>query len=122
MKQAIAVLILLAILAALIVWNALYINKVANDMTALLDALPDVDDPACPKAAAALREAWMRRLPVVDLTVSFLYTDRICEQSALLICCAETGDRYGFASAKALLADAFHDMCHAETLNSAALF
>lgn len=122
MKQTVAVLLLLVLLAGGIVWNALYINKVANRLTALADGLPPIGDPACVPAAEALRSEWERAAARADLSVSYTLTDRVGEQAALLASCAASGDAFGYASARSLFKDALRDLSRAEKFFFAALF
>ena len=122
MKQIVAILILLCVLITFVVWNALYINKVAVRMKRLAESLPPVDDPACVAAAEHLRSEWKRTMPVADLSVSYLLTDRICEQTALLASCAAVGDTFGYESARAILSDALEDMRRTERFSFESLF
>ena len=122
MKQVIAVLLLLALLLAFVVWNAVYINNVATRFSRLVENLPSVDDPDCASAAASLRAEWKRCLPLVDLSVSYTLSDRGGEQTALLAACAASGDAFGYASARALLSDALDDLRHAERFSPVSLF
>ena len=122
MKQVIIVCVLLLVLVVFLVLNAIYINKVTIHMENAVDALPDITDPACVDAARALREDWLRHAPFLDLSVNFLLSDRICEQTALLISCAEVGDAFGYASARATLSDALEDMRRSERFSPVSLF
>ena len=122
MKQVIIVSIMLGILAVLLVLNSIYINKVTIHMEEEVDALPPIHDPSCVSAVESLREDWLRHTPFLDLTVNYLLSDRICEQTALLISCAEAGDVYGYASARAILSDALEDMRRTERFSPISLF
>ena len=122
MKQIIAVFVLLAVLTVLLVLNSIYINKVTIHMEKEVDALPPIDDPSCAEAAESLRRDWLRHTPLIDLTVNYLLSDRICEQTALLVSCAEAGDVYGYASARAILSDALEDMRRTEQFSPVSLF
>lgn len=122
MKHIVVILVLLVLLIVFVVLNAVYINKVANRMLDAVSALPPIADETAVSAAASLREDWLRVTPFVDLTVSYLLSDRVCEQTALLVSCAETGDVYGYASARAILSDALEDMRRTELFSPVSLF
>ena len=122
MKHIVVVLVLLVLLIVFVVLNAVYINKVANRMLDAVSALPPIADETAVSAVASLREDWLRVTPFVDLTVSYLLSDRVCEQTALLVSCAETGDVYGYASARAILSDALEDMRRTELFSPVSLF
>lgn len=122
MKEVIAVLFLLILLVGFVVWNAIYINNVAIRLSEAVDALPDVTDPACADAAKALRDEWEKSAPIVGISVSYTIADRVGEQSAVLAACAACGDAPGYASARALLADALRDLRRAEQFSPRSLF
>lgn len=122
MKEVIAVLFLLILLVGFVVWNAIYINNVAIRLSNTVDALPDVTDPACADAAKALRDEWEKSAPIVGISVSYTIADRVGEQSAVLAACAACGDAPGYASARALLADALRDLRRAEQFSPRSLF
>lgn len=122
MKEVIAVLFLLILLVGFVVWNAIYINNVAIRLSNAVDALPDVTDPACADAAKALRDEWEKSAPIVGISVSYTIADRVGEQSAVLAACAACGDAPGYASARALLADALRDLRRAEQFSPRSLF
>ena len=110
MKSFAASLILLAVMLGGMAWNAVYINRVADRLNAMLDAMPDSDDADSAQAAAAGREYWESNAPYVGLSVGYTVTDRVSEQTAVLAACAACGDFYGYRSALALLRDAIGDM------------
>lgn len=122
MKEVIAVLFLLILLVGFVVWNAIYINNVAIRLSNAVDALPVVTDPACADAAKALRDEWEKSAPIVGISVSYTIADRVGEQSAVLAACAACGDAPGYASARALLADALRDLRRAEQFSPRSLF
>ena len=90
--------------------NYAYINKTADELCDMLDALPDVRDPSCAEAAAELRDHWEEIVGVVNLSVGYNIVDRVSEQAATLAACAACGDFYGYHTALALLRDAVGDM------------
>ena len=122
MKEAIAALVLLALLIGFVVWNALYINNVAIRLTEAVGALPDIADPGCSAAAKALHDEWEKYAPVIGISVSYSVADRVGEQSAVLAACAACGDEPGYASARALLADSLRDLRRAEQFSPRSLF
>lgn len=110
MKTFTVSIVLAVLMLGVIVWNAFYINNVANEMERRLDELPDVSSPDCAGFAEDLRRQWETHDDWVGLTVSYTITDRVSEQAAVLSACAECGDLYGFRTARALLRDAVGDM------------
>ena len=115
MKSFVIALLLLCLMLAGIIFNSLYINKVVTGIEARLDALPDLPDPACEAATAALLSAWENEVGWVSLSVSFPVFDRVTEQASLLHAAAVCGDLYGYRAAIALLYDAVDDMRRLET-------
>jgi hypothetical protein len=103
-------LLLLALLICGVVWNYIYINDVFASMNTLLDALPEVNDPACPAACEVLSAEWKKHTDRVGLSVCFNVLDRVSEQVELLSVCASCGDRYGFEASRELLRDALDDI------------
>ena len=122
MKEVVAVLILFVLLVGFVVWNAIYINNVATRLADMVEALPDITDPACPAAAEALRKEWKKYAPIVGFSVSYSVADRVGEQSAVLAACAACGDEPGYASARALLSDSLCDLRRAEQFSPRSLF
>lgn len=122
MKEVVAILILLAVLIGFVVWNAIYINNVAIRLGNAVEALPDIVDPDCSAAAKALHDEWERYAPIVGISVSYSIADRVGEQSAVLVACAQCGDAPGYASARALLADTLLDLRRTEQFSPRSLF
>lgn len=112
----ISVALLLGVLLGVTV-NYIYINEVSDTLSAKIEALPDVNDPACAEAAAEIADYWEQRVDYAGLSVSFVITDRVSEQAATLVACAECGDLYGFRTALALLRDAVGDLRRLETFS-----
>ena len=110
MKVFIASLILLGILLLCIGVNYIYINEVFGKMTVLLEEVPEIGSEGCVDAAARLLAYWEPRADIVCLSVPYNAVDRVSEQAALLLSCAECGDIYGFCNARTLLRDAISDM------------
>ena len=117
MKTFAVSLVLLALVVGCVVANHIYINKVANELVARLDAVPSPDDDACVEQAQRLMEYWDRHKTLVGLSVAVPITDRLTEQATLLLSCAQAGDLYGFYSALTLLRDAIEDVARLEKLS-----
>ncbi|MBQ7347310.1 MAG: hypothetical protein IJW55_05075 [Clostridia bacterium] len=79
-------------------------------MNALLDALPDAGDTHCAESAAKICDYWEARVDTVGLSVGYTVVDRVSEQAATVLACANCGDLYGLRTAVALLRDALGDM------------
>lgn len=94
----------------LILGNALYINRMGFALTERLDRLPDIGTPGCAEGVRDLTDFWQERVGFVLLSVSYPIADRITEQAATLLACAECGDVYGYRTALAMLYDAVEDM------------
>ncbi len=114
MKTFIVSLVLLTLVIGNVVANHLYINKVANELYARLDAIPMPDDESCVKQAEELLKYWEHHEGFVALSVAFTIVDRLTEQASLLLSCAQAGDLYGFRSALTLLRDAIEDVARLE--------
>ena len=117
MRSFIVSILLAAILLGCIMLNNFYINRVADRMLEQLDALPQIDDPACALQARELLAEWDEQVEYVRLSVGYSVVDRVCEQATTLLACAECGDLYGFQTALALLRDAIGDMRRLESLS-----
>ena len=118
MKTFLAALVLFSLMLFGVTWNAIYINKVANELEEQLSALPPINDPACEDAARAIRDYWDERKNRVSLSARFSLSDRISEQAYTLLACASCGDLYGFEVARALFSDAVDDLSRTETLRA----
>ena len=109
-------LALFALAVCIIVCNAIYINRVSDRLQKKLEELPDVASDGCVAAAEALYQDWKKQSNLAELSVSYPILDRVTEQAALLVACAECGDEFGYRSAIALLADAIEDMKRLESI------
>lgn len=116
MKSFFLTVLLFVLMLTTIVCNALYINRIAFDMQKSIDELPDIGHDRCAEFAEAFYNNWSKKTALVGLSVSYPILDRITEQAALLVACAECGDLYGYRSAIALLRDAIEDMERLEKL------
>ena len=110
-------LLLFVLMSALILCNALYINKVAFRLSEGLEALPPLGDPACSDASRALSDEWKRRVPFVALSACDSLTERIDELLAILTSCTEQNDRYGFYQTLASLSNAIEELRRPETVS-----
>ena len=118
MKTFLLALVLFSLMLAGVTWNALYINKVANELEEQISALPPISSPDCEAAARAIRDYWDARKDRVALSARFSLSDRISEQAETLLACASCGDLYGFVTARALFLDAIDDLARTETLRA----
>ncbi len=110
MKSFIATLILCALMLTGVLVNAIYVNRLSDDLLARLDALPDIGAPDCQSAAKDFCDFWISKAESIELSAGFPSTDRISEYSLTLVACAEVGDLYGYRTALALLVDAIEDL------------
>lgn len=121
MKILIASAILFALMLGGITWNAIYINKVATRLQDALEELPEIGTPDCAERARELLAYWEKHEPYVGLSVSFAVVDKLSEQAILLASCAESGDVFGFWSARSLLGDCIEDVRRLEQFTVANL-
>lgn len=112
----ITLLLLVAMLVGVRI-NYIYINEVCDEIYARLEVLPDMEDPECVEETRALLEYWEEQVESVEFSVGHVAADRISEQAATLLACAECGNLYGYRTAIALLRDAVGDMRRIESLS-----
>ena len=117
---AVSVVLLLGMLLG-IAGNYIYINEVSSSLNTRLDALPNVGEAGCTEGVRDLLSYWERHAPTVGLSVAFPIVDRVSEQIAILLACAQCGDSYGFYTARALLQDAIGDLHRLEAFSVANL-
>ena len=110
MRSFVVALLLLALLLGGVVCNFAFINETSRELLLRIDGLPTIDSPDCLPRAKALSDYWEGRIQTVSLSVCYPAIDRVSEQIALVIACAECGDVYGFCSSVALLRDAASDL------------
>ena len=122
MKSLIATIVLCCLMILATTANFIYVNRLADEMTALADALPSINDPACVEKADALCKKWERHAPFVGLTVGFLTVDKLSEHCETLRSCAEVGDVYGYHAALTLLQDGIDDVRRLEKFSIENLF
>ena len=117
MRVFIFALCLCLLVTAGIAWNYIYINEACDRLLESLDALPSVDDEACPSAIEHFSKAWQAEIKLFSLSVSYALTDRVSEQADVLLACARCGDRFGFQATLALLRDAIDDLRRFEQIS-----
>ncbi len=123
MRVCVAAGILLLVIVALVVGNALYVHRVSDDLLARAHALPAVPDPAStPAAVAALRERLERHLPWLGLSVHYGVLDRVEEALYALEAQAATGDSWQYAASRAVLIDLLRDIERLERLGVENIF
>lgn len=122
MRSLIATAILCCLMLLAATLNFVYVNRVADEMTALTDALPSPTDSACVEKSDALCKKWEKNAPFVGLTVGFLTVDKLSEHCETLLSCAEVGDVYGYYAALTLLKDSIDDVRRLEKFSIENLF
>ena len=118
MKSFAATLILALIMLIGIFLNALYINNVGTLLESSVENLPSPTEADCLTHAEQLERAWNDHSKRIHISVNHLIVDRIAEQLATLVACAEVKDVYGFYTARALLLDALGDMRRTERIGA----
>ena len=122
MKSLIATAILCCLMILAATANFVYVNRIADEMTALAASLPSPTDSTCVEKAAALCKKWEKNAPLVGLTVGFLTVDKLSEHCQTLLSCAEVGDVYGYYSTLSLLKDSIDDVRRLEQFEIGNLF
>ena len=122
MRSLIATAILCCLMLLAATLNFVYVNRVADEMTALADALPSINHPDCVKKTDELCKKWERNAPLVGLTVGFLTVDKLSEHCETLRSCAAVGDVYGYHAALTLLQDSIDDVRRLEKFEIENLF
>ena len=122
MRSLIATIVLFCMMILAATANFVYVNHVANKMTALADALPSVREPNCTEKTAELCKVWEKNAPIVGLTVGFLTVDKLSEYCETLHACAQVGDLYGYQTALTLLYDSIDDVRRLERFSVGNLF
>ena len=110
MKSMIILLLLTACLLCGTACNAIYINDVSERLLFAIESLPSPESDDCASRINDLISFWESKIDTVCLSVSYTVADRISEHAAVLLACADCGDRFGFYSALELLRDAVGDM------------
>ena len=110
MKSLIVTVILCCLMVFSATANFIYVNRLADAMTEITNALPSLDDPLCVEKTDELCQMWEKHAPIVGLTVGFLTVDKLSEHCQTLRSCAEVGDVYGYYSTLTLLRDSIDDV------------
>ena len=118
MKSFVISIILALLMGGGIVANGLYINNVGRKTEVIVEQIPEPTHPDCRPQAEALEQIWNKQVKFVHVSVNHIIVDRIGEQIATLVACAECGDVYGFYTARALLLDALGDMQRLENFGA----
>ena len=121
MKSLTITLILLVLMLLGIGINHFHVNKTADALLDRLNDLPDVGEEGCADGVRKFCEDWERTMGTVEFSTGLTVVDRISEQAATLLACAECEDLYGYRTALALLRDAIEDMRLTEELSLRAL-
>lgn len=118
MKSFAATVILAVIMLAGIFTNATYINNVGSRFETAVESLPNPSEADCLSCSEQLEKDWNNHSKWIHISVNHLIVDRIAEQFATLVACAEIKDVYGFYTARALLLDALEDMRRTERIGA----
>lgn len=123
MKQCHMAAVVLAIVIALVVANAVYIHHITGSLTAELDALPTVPEAdGTPQAVAVLRKRLQSHAGVISLSVNYTVTDRAIEALYSLEAFARAGDNAQYEATKAALRDYLEDLGRLERLSIENIF
>jgi hypothetical protein len=122
MRSLIATIVLVFAMVLAATLNFIYVNRIADEMTSLADALPSINDPNCVKKTDELCRKWEKNAPLVGLTVGFLTVDKLSEHCQTLLSCAEVGDVYDYHAALTLLQDSIDDVRRLEQFEIENLF
>ena len=106
-------LLFIALLCTVIV-NAFFVNHVTDQMEQMIINLPDLDNENLLTSGKRLCAYWEQNADWLALSIGYNVIERVNEQAALLLCCAESKDLYGYQAARALLLDAVGDVRRAE--------
>ena len=118
MKSFVISFILFILMIGGVVTNCIYVNKVGSRIRETTEQLPSPTAPSCLSMASKLEEQWKKDALWIHISVNHTIVDRIGEQAATLVACAESGDLYGFCTARALLLDAIEDMQRLEGIRA----
>lgn len=116
MRSLVATLILFCLLITGVTVNARQVKHVSTALSARIEALPDADAADCADAVRDLNDYWLTHVEWLEFSAGYTIVDRITEQAATLLACAECGDLYGYRTALALLLDAVEDLARTEQL------
>ena len=122
MRSLIATVVLCCLMLLATILNFIYVNRIADEMTSLVDALPSINDADCAKKTDALCRKWGKNAPFIGLSVGFLTVDKLSEYCETLRSCAEAKDVYGYHAALTLIRDSIDDVRRLEQFSVENLF
>ncbi len=123
MKGCILAIVVLCLVIALVVANAVYVYHVSDRLLSRLEALPERPDPdTTPEEIAAIKRYMERHLTGLSLSVSYTLADRIVESLAQLEANARVGDTLQYAATRAILQDLCEELARAERLHPENIF
>ncbi|MBQ9510653.1 MAG: DUF4363 family protein [Clostridia bacterium] len=128
MKTFIAAIVLLAVTAALIIWNAAYINKIAEQMLLQSECFPhtvkefDENHEEISAAADAIFSLWDECFGRLSATISFENIDRVDDAVAELYSAAKNHDGEAFIPAAIKFSDALRRLKRLENFNFESIF
>lgn len=122
MKSLIATVILCCVMFLAATANFIYVNRLADAMEEIADAMPSIHEPMCVEKADELCQKWEKHAPIVGLSVGFMTVDKLSEHCQTLRTCAEVGDVYGYYSTLTLLQDSIDDVRRLEQFSVSNLF
>lgn len=110
MKSFLLSMALFALMLFLIAWNFVYVNRTAETLLDMIDALPSDPDDSALAPAEALSDFWHAKTDSIGFSVGYTVLDRISEQAETLVATAKYHDFFDYQLAKELLRDAVRDM------------
>ena len=110
MKSFLLSMALFALMLFLIAWNFVYVNRTAEALLDMVDALPNDPDETALAPAEELSDFWHKRTDSIGFSVGYTVLDRISEQAATLVTTAKYHNFFDYQLAKELLRDAVRDM------------
>lgn len=122
MRSFVATIVLCCLMFLAATANFIYVNRIADAMTEIVESMPSLDDPVSIAKADELCKKWEKNAPLVGLTVGFLTVDKVSEHCQTLRSCAEVGDVYGYYAALTLLKDSIDDVRRLEKFSIENLF
>ena len=122
MRSLIITIILCCVMFLAAATNFIYVNRLADAMNEIVDAIPSIDDPMCVQKTDEFCRKWEENSPIIGLTVGFQTIDKLTEHCYTLRSCAEVGDVYGYYTALTLLKDSVDDMRRLEQISIENLF
>lgn len=122
MRSLIVTIVLCCVMFLAAATNFVYVNRLADAMNEILDAIPSIDDPMSVQKADELCKKWEKNSPIVGLSVGFLTVDKLTEYCQTLRSCAEVGDVYGYYTALTLIRDSINDIKRLEKISIENLF